>query len=205
MKQALYIDCCIRGDDSRTKQLAEAFLAALPDAYEVTRLDLQAENLRYFTQDYLQERQELLDEKNFSHPRFRYAHQFAQADLVIVAAPFWDLAFPALLKVYIEQISVDGITFGTGESGLVGLCKAEKLVFLTTRGGFYSDDPMEMGSRYLDALHDFFGIGSYDCIGADGMDIAGFDGVGSLQEAKDRAKALAASLYGAFLKFSGKG
>ena len=194
MKQVLYIDCCIRGKASRTKKLADAFFSALPQGYEVTRLDLQAEKLRYFTQDYLAERDALLAVKDFNHPRFDYAHQFAQADLVVMAAPFWDLAFPALLKVYIEQISVDGITFGTSEEGLKGLCKAAKLVFLTTRGGFYTEHAQEMGSRYLDALHDFFGIGSYECIGADGMDVAGFDGPGSLAQAMERAKALAASL-----------
>ena len=125
------------------------------------------------------------------HPRFRYAHQFAQADRIVIAAPFWDLSFPALLKVYIEQVSVDGITFGSTESGLQGLCRASQLVFLTTRGGFYTGDAMEMGSRYLDALHTFFGIGAYTCIAADGMDVAGFDAAASLAAAIDRAKALA--------------
>ncbi len=50
---------------------------------------------------------------------------------------------------------------------------------------------MEMGSRYLDALHTFFGIGAYTCIAADGMDVAGFDAAASLAAAIDRAKALA--------------
>ena len=109
----------------------------------------------------------------------------------VIAAPFWDLSFPALLKVYIEQVSVDGITFGSTESGLQGLCRASQLVFLTTRGGFYTGDAMEMGSRYLDALHTFFGIGAYTCIAADGMDVAGFDAAASLAAAIDRAKALA--------------
>jgi FMN-dependent NADH-azoreductase len=65
------------------------------------------------------------------------------------------------------------------------------MVFLTTRGGFYTGDPMEMGSRYLDALHTFFGIGRYDCVAADGMDIAGFDGKASLEKARAQARTLA--------------
>ena len=136
----------------------------------------------------------LLETGDFSHPRFRYAKQFANADLVVIAAPFWDLAFPALLKLYIEQVSLDGITFGANESGLVGLCRGTDLVFLTARGGFYTDDPMEMGSRYLDALHTFFGFDRYHCVAADGMDVAGFDGKASLEEACKKAETLAASL-----------
>lgn len=194
MKKALYVDCCIRGEQSRTKKLADAFLSELSGEYALTRLELAAENLSYFTRASLDERQELLDAGDRSHPRFRYAHQFAEADLIVIAAPFWDLSFPALLKVYIEQVSLDGITFCSTADGLKGLCRAEHMVFLTTRGGFYEGDAMEMGSRYLDALHDFFGVGNYHCVAADGMDVAGFDGEASLQRAIARARELARTL-----------
>ena len=30
MKNVLFVDCCIRGEASRTKKLADAFLSALP-------------------------------------------------------------------------------------------------------------------------------------------------------------------------------
>jgi len=185
MKTVLFVDCCIRREASNTKKLAEAFLAALPSDCAVTRLDLMAENLSYFKDSYFDQREALLAENRRDHPRFRYAHQFAQADRIVIAAPFWDLSFPALLKVYIEQVSVDGITFGSTEEGLKGLCRASHMIFLTTRGGFYTGDAMEMGSRYLDALHTFFGIGAYTCIAADGMDVAGFDPAASLAAGTD--------------------
>lgn len=194
MRNVLYVDCCIRRENSRTKCLADAFLSALPADCRVEHLDLMAEDLSYFKESYFAQREQLLAAGERDHPRFRYAHQFAEADLIVMAAPFWDLAFPALLKVYIEQVSVDGITFGSTEAGLQGLCRASHLVFLTTRGGFYTGDAMEMGSRYLDALHTFFGIGAYTCIAADGMDVAGFDAEASLAAAMQKAKALAASL-----------
>lgn len=189
--KALYIDCCIRGKESRSARLAEVFLENLSPEYELTRRRLMDEALYPLTADSLRQRDALLAQGKSRHPRFRFAHEIAEADLVILAAPFWDLSFPALLKVYIEQVSVDGITFGSTESGLQGLCRASQLVFLTTRGGFYTGDAMEMGSRYLDALHTFFGIGAYTCIAADGMDVAGFDAAASLAAAIDRAKALA--------------
>ena len=120
MKNVLFVDCCIRGEASRTKKLADAFLSALPADCRVTRLDLMAEELSYFKDGYFAQREQLLAAGERDHPRFRYAHQFAQADRIVIAAPFWDLSFPALLKVYIEQVSVDGITFGSTESGLQG-------------------------------------------------------------------------------------
>lgn len=194
MKKALIVDCCIRGGASRTKRLLEAFRAALPETYTQEYLNLEAEQLHYFTEAYLDERQRLLEQDALTHPRFRYAHQFAEADLIVIAAPFWDLSFPALLKVYIEQVSLDGITFTTATGALTGSCRASHMVFLTTRGGFYTGDAQEMGSRYLDALHTFFGIGAYTCIAADGMDVQGFDCAGALARAMDEAAALAASL-----------
>ena len=194
MKKALYVDCCIRGEVSRTKQLADAFLNHLPKEYEVQILHLDEENLSAFSGAFFAQRERLLEAGELNHPRFRYAHQFAEADLVVIAAPLWDLSFPALLKVYIEQLCVDGITFGSTEKGIAGLCKAEHMVYLTTRGGFYTDSDMEMGSRYLDAMHMFFGIKNYTCIAADGMDVVGFDGEKSLEAAKEKAAKLAVSL-----------
>ena len=194
MRKLLLIDCCIRKEESRTRRLMEAFLGAVPEDCEVERLVLTEENLAPLTGDFFAQRQRLLENRDYSHPRFRYAKQFAQADLVVIAAPFWDLAFPALLKIYIEQVSLDGITFGANETGLVGLCRGTDMVFLTARGGFYTGDALEMGSRYLDALHTFFGIGRYHCIAADGMDVAGFDGEASLRAACEEAKTLAAGL-----------
>lgn len=194
MRNVLFVDCCIRGEQSRTWDLAQAFLSALPADCEVTHLRLTEQALQPLTGEYFEARQKLLDAGQKDHPRFFYAHQFQQADLIVIAAPFWDLAFPALLKIYIEQISVDGITFCSTAQGLTGLCKAADMVYLTTRGGFYTDDSMEMGSRYMQALCKFYGTGNYHCIAADGMDVAGFDGKGSLEQAKQEARALAAKL-----------
>ena len=137
MKTLLYIDCCIRGENSRTRRLGEAFLNAVSrrDEYEVQRLCLMNEGLCFMSDSFFNRRQELLDRGQLSHPRFRYAHQFAAADRIVIAAPYWDLTFPALLKVYIENVNVDGITFRCDKEGVHGKCRAEKLLFLTTRGG----------------------------------------------------------------------
>ena len=172
MKKLLYIDCCIRRDGSRTKKLADHFMAEVvkTGAYEVETLCLMDEDLSYFSEGFFNQREELIAAGKLEHPRFRYARQFAEADKIVIAAPFWDLSFPALLKVYIENLCVDKITFTADATGLHGLCKADHMVFLTTRGSFYTNNPMEMGSRYLEALCGFFGIDTYDCVAADGLD-----------------------------------
>lgn len=172
MKEILFVDCCIRRESSRTKKLADYFLQGLgkKDGYNINKLCLMDESLSYFTDGFFAQREELLAAKQLDHPRFRYAREFAQADKIVIAAPFWDLSFPALLKVYIENLCVEGITFATGEMGCFGTCKADHMVYLTSRGGLYENNPMEMGSRYMEAMSHFFGIKNYDCVAAEGLD-----------------------------------
>ena len=195
MKKALLIDCCIRKDRSRTAKLAEAFVKALPAEYQLTRLDVAAEGLLPFDLTSLDDRDALLAAGQTDHPRFRYAHQLAEADIAIVAAPFWDLSFPAIFKVYIEHVSVEGITFRSTAEGLQGLCRGTDLILLTTRGGIYGDgEPLEQGTPYLRGIRKFFGFDNFRCVAADGLDIVGFDGEGALRDACEKAAALAASL-----------
>lgn len=194
MKEVLFLDCCIRKEDSRTKVLANAFLDGLNKEYHITHLDLPSLNLKPLVGEFFDSRQELLEKGDYSNKRFDYAHQFAEADLIVVAAPFWDLSFPALLKIYIENVSVDGITFKAAEEGLVGACKASHLVYLTTRGGFYTDDPMELALPHMKNLCKFFGINQFEAIAADGMDVVGFDSEQSLKDACHQASALAKTL-----------
>ncbi len=170
----LILNGCIRGESSRTLKLLEAFLQEmklhLPKDCTLTQLNLSELPLRPLVGSFFEEREQLLAENNRSHPRFDYAHQFAEADRIILAAPFWDLSIPAIVKIYIENISLDGITFGCNETGMYGLCKAKDLLFLTTRGGIYSGTPMEQSARYLEALCGMFGIDNFRCIVAEGMD-----------------------------------
>ena len=194
MKTVLAIDCCIRGSASRTRRILEAFLGGLNEACRVEYLRLDEENLSAMSGAFFEQRQRLLEEGRLDHPRFRYAHQFAQADEIVIAAPFWDLSFPALLKVYIEQLCVEGITFRTGQDGLCGTCAANNMIFLTTRGGNFENSPLEMGSRYMDAMHAFFGIGNYCCIAVDDLDTGAVDPEAVLAKAMTEAAALAARI-----------
>ncbi len=198
-KEVLIVDCCIRGKESRTAKLMNAFADALPESCSVTVLNLMEEGLQYFSGDYFRQRERLLGEGALDHPRFRYAHQFAGADIVAVAAPFWDLSFPALLKVYIEQITIDGITIRPEDNALKGACKGTDLIFLTTRGGVYAPgtglEAMDIGTAYMKALKDFYGFDRFHLVAAEGLDIFGNDADAILKDALKRAEDLAKSLF----------
>ena len=164
----LYINACVR-KDSRTNELAQYALSKLQGNIEEINLNL--EKIAPLYKERLDLRDELIKNKDYNHSLFKYAKQFANADIILISAPYWDLSFPAILKTYIENINVNGITFSYSEKGYpVGLCKAKKLIYVTTAGGpIISDD---FGFGYIKSLaENFYGIKYIDYIKAEGLDI----------------------------------
>ncbi len=189
VKQILFVNACIRGrEQSRTWKLCQAFLegckARWPEA-EIRERDLTAVPLPVLTTELDDRRQPRLPEDP-RDPTFAPAQAQAQADLVVIGAPYWDLTFPAALKVYLEWASMLGITFRyTREGEQVGMSRAKELIYITTAGG-----PLEgqnYGFDYLKGLGGMFGIPSVRCLCAQGLDIQGNDPEAILKEAQERA------------------
>ena len=166
----LYIECCPR-EASRTRRLAAALLSKLGD---YTLLDLCSEPLLPLDRDRLSRREECLRLGKSDDPILRYAKQFAAAETIVIAAPFWDLSFPARLKLYIENIYASGIVSRYNEQGIpVGLCRAKRLYFVTTAGG-----PLypRFGYEYLRELAtNYFGISETVLFKAELLDVIGND------------------------------
>lgn len=168
----LFVDACVRVD-SRTKKLAEAFLKKLGDS--VIHVALEKISFGVTDESYLKKRDDLIAKGEYDNDMFDLARQFAKADTIVIAAPYWDLSFPAMLKQYIETINVLGITFEYTADGFPkGLCKADKLYYIMTAGGSYV--PEEFGFGYVKALaQNFYGIKEVEIIKAIGLDIMGAD------------------------------
>ena len=198
MEDLLFINACVRGPRSRTLQLARRFLEMWqqkhPEAV-ITERDLCRDRLLPQYPEVLEERDTLWSAGKLDDPIFAPARQFAAAGRIVIAAPFWDLSFPAILKIYLERISVTNITFGYDDLGRsVGLCRADKLLFITTRGGDFSIPEiswMEMGTRQLEALCAMYGISSFQCLTAQGLDDIRNDKTAILAQAVEQAEKLA--------------
>lgn len=192
--EILFINSCVRKEKSRTKKIATAFLKEVKEQCQdanITEVDLMEVNPPYMTYGNFEEREELISKKDFENPIFSLAKQFSTADRIVIAAPFWEYSFPAVLKAYIENISVCGITFAYNEEGNVGLCKAGKMMYITTRGGVVcggQDEWLENGARYLKAMCNMYGIEEFDVVDAQGLDIWGVDAEECVNRAIDTAK-----------------
>ena len=166
----LFLNACVRSD-SRTKRLADCLL----DALRAPVTELRLADMPYPVTDaaFLNRRDQLLAEKAYDDPMFALARQFAEADEIVLAAPFWDLSFPASVKAYFEQINVVGVTFRYTPEGIPeGLCRAKRLIYVTTAGGTFF--PGEYGFGYIEALaRNFYGIPDVQLVQATGLDIDG--------------------------------
>ena len=170
----LLIDACARAE-SRTLPLAEKAAEILTaDTGVYTTLHLYDEkDLKPLDRDALFLRDSRIENHDYTDNSFRFAKQFRDADEIIIAAPYWDLSFPAVLKCYIESICVNGLTFYYTETGEPkGLCRAKRLIYITTAGGFIPEN--NYGYNYMKQLcMDYFGIKNTICVKAEGLDIYG--------------------------------
>lgn len=159
----LFVNACVR-KDSRTLKLATELLAGLNG--EIYVLNLEELDLKPLDETRITQR---LTDKNEQV----LARDFANSDIIVIAAPVWDLSFPALLKLYIENISIAGVTFKYTEKGIVGLCKAKKLYYISTSGGVFVPN---FGYDYIKAVSNImYGIEEVKLYSAEGLDIWGND------------------------------
>lgn len=168
----LFINACVR-KESRTRRLADHLLDKLGQPFDEVCLH----DIAFPVTDeaFLEMRDRLIAEEDFGNPAFDLARQFSEAETIVIAAPYWDLSFPASLKQYLEQVNVVGITFRYTEEGIpVGLCKAERIYYVTTAGGYFV--PADFGFGYVKALaENYYGIHDVRLIEASGLDIYGAD------------------------------
>lgn len=181
MDQVLFINACVR-ECSRTLELAEALFQNLKG--KVTQVQLYEAQLSALDLKGMAQRNEAAQKNDFSSPIFDAAKQFAAADVIVIAAPYWDMMFPAVLKTYLENITVSGLTFQYSKEGRPqSLCRAKALYYVTTAGGFIGQN--DFGFSYVNALaQNFFEITEIHRYAAEGLDIFGADVETILRKAK---------------------
>ena len=166
MKNLIYINACMRAG-SRTGRIASAIIEELGRKYEVETIDL-TQNLYPIADNTTLE-----DRNNGIVPEEHVvlARKIAAADRIVIAAPFWDMSFPSALKVFFENMSLFGVTFDSNDKECYGLCNAEKVMYITTRGmDISTGDPLEQATPYIKALSHLWGWGELTVISAQNMD-----------------------------------
>lgn len=184
----LFVNACVRGEASSTLALCREYLEGVPDVEEV---DLANSGLLPIDAEFVEKRARLQRAGDFSDSLFDLSKQFARADEVVVGAPYWDLSFPSILKVYIEHCSVCDLTFHyTEDARCEGICNAKRLVYVTTAGGRL--EGANFGYEYLCGIARMFGIPETRLVAAEEMDVVGGDREASMEAARAEIRRLRA-------------
>ncbi len=169
----LFVNACIRGEESRTLELCRHYLAEISkkENCEIEEVNLNTLDIQSLDSKLLAKRDELLASKAFDDPMFDLAKGLIEADHVLIGAPYWDLGYPAKLRAYFEQVSVAGVTYIYTHHGMPeGQCKAKDLTYITTSGGMIGD--FNFGYDHVAGLCKLFGIENCHFISGEGMDFS---------------------------------
>ena len=195
MSKVLYIKANIKPEgQSRTFKVLDSFVEEykrVNPGDEVITLDLYDEKIDFLRPEDLGTIFGPKTEESRNHEILKYVYQFAEADKYIIAAPMWNLSMPAILKAYIDYISVVGVTFAYTANGPVGLLKNKKALHVVSRGGEYIDAPYEMGDKYLRTILAFFGIVDVETVAIENVDVMGADVDGKVNESIKQVKEIA--------------
>lgn len=172
----MIIDSCMR-PESRTRKVLDAAKEVLSSRYDIETVDVNAVGLRALTPETLAERSSgIVPESTVA-----LARRIASADRIVIAAPFWDMSFPAVLKAFFENMSLYGVTFTDNGQTCTGLCKCKRVMYITTRGmNIETGSRLDQGSSYLQALSSLWGLGEVTTVAAWNLDYS------SPEEAEER-------------------
>ena len=166
MRKIFYVDACLR-TGSNTKKIADAIIAKLAERYDIETVRLSEHTFPVVNNDILNDRANGIVPDEY----VAMAKKLADADRLVIAAPFWDMSFPSALKVFLENMSLFNVTFGSNEKECYGLCKAEKVLYITTRGmNISTGDTLEQATPYINAIGKLWGLGKLHVISAQNMD-----------------------------------
>lgn len=167
MKTVLFVNGCVRGERSRTLQIARVYLETMAKQEDFTLVerDLSQEAITFLTA------KDFDPQTGVQYPMAEaLAQEFATADEIVIAAPFWEFLFPAVVSSYLEMVSIAGITFGYTDHGSEGLCKAKAMHYIYTAGDTIVMED-RLNEQYLKRLSVLYGIPKFTAVSAQGLDI----------------------------------
>ena len=180
MANLLYVTCNIRPQDrSRTLSLGyeflEEYLRCNPQD-EVQILDLYRDSIQRIDQDVFSawERSEcgqnyslLSEEERRKMSRiWRLAEQFARCDKYVFVTHSFNLWFPAEFKMYIDTISVPGLTYRLTPKGAQGSLsvRSRKALHLHADLPFTFGQEPDSSVTYLRSMLSFLGIADQETV-----------------------------------------
>jgi FMN-dependent NADH-azoreductase len=167
MKKIIYVNAIIRKDESRTKRLADGIISSIKEEVELKEINLNELPLTPYNEKTYEDKVNNGTEQLF----YDLSKEIADSDGLIIASPFWDMSFPALLKSFLEKISLFEVMFVSDDKQCNGIAKCPFMYYIVTRGMDIKDgDILEQGTSYLKALCWLWGIKRFEVTSCSNFD-----------------------------------
>jgi len=201
MKKILQIESSIKSQNSFSNQLSalllEKITAAHPD-HQIKTRNLSETPLPHLTDAHFaaflaapetRTERQTVDVKVSDEA----IAELMDADIIVLAVPFYNFGIPSTLKAWVDHIARAGITFRYDANGAEGLVKNKKVYLAIASGAVYSEGPMkgyDFAEPYMRAMLGFLGMTDITTIRVEGTSIPGVTET-ALSKAVDKINELA--------------
>ena len=171
MEKILFINSCYNEARSRTLYLAKKLFEKfdIDSKFDFEEVKLKDLHLLPLSEERLKIRFDLANKNLFDMDMLTYSKKILSADIVVVAAPFYDFSYPSILKLFIENVSVPNLMYTYTKDGFEGFARGRKFIYVTTRGSELPDSE-DFGYLNLDRMFKLFGFKESELISFSGTD-----------------------------------
>lgn len=176
MTRVLLVTSSILADQGQSTQLARHFerLARQRDDIEITHRDVVADDLPHLGLDELSSWQVADAERSEAQRELatRSDERLAELeahDVLVLAAPLYNLGIPSQLKAWFDRILRAGKSFRYTEDGPVGLLEGKRAIVLGARGGQYAGSALDTQTPHLRHMLGLIGINEVETVFAEGL------------------------------------
>ncbi len=182
-RKILHIDASANGEQSESMRLSNDFIHRWKTEYpadQVIQRDIVGNPLPHIDSvilgSMMTPAEQRTPEQNATAGQYEeLVQEFLDAEVLVLGVPMYNFSIPSTLKAWIDHITVPGRTFEYTAEGPVGLIRNKQVYIISTRGGFYKDNPMDQMDHqisYLQTLFGFLGIEDIQVIQAEGLNIS---------------------------------
>lgn len=180
MSTLLQIDSSARLNGSISRQLTASFAEqwlARNAGGNVVKRDLATDSLPHVSEALLgayftPAEKRSADQAELIKQSDALVDELFAADTIVIGVPMYNFAPPSAFKAWIDHVFRAGRTFRYTETGPVGLVTGKKVIVVLTRGGNYSEGPMEaldFQGKYIKSALGFIGLTDVELVVAEGV------------------------------------
>ncbi|WP_341503716.1 NAD(P)H-dependent oxidoreductase [Gallaecimonas sp. GXIMD4217] len=177
MKKVLLLTSSLFAENGQSSAMAamlKAELQAQGKDVSVTEKDLVALDLPHLgaeemgawmtpvderseAQQALAQRSDLLIEELMAH------------DVIVLAAPLYNLGIPSQVKAYFDRLLRAGVTFKYTAEGPKGLVEGKQALVLAARGGIYAGSEADSQTPHIKTMFGLMGVSDLTFVYAEGL------------------------------------